>query len=79
MPAWDETFTFPIKPDQNKLQITFYDKDWLTSDKLGQITFDFSPLFEQERFHDWVPLDGPDPGEVHLFVRWISAEKLENL
>ncbi|RUS14952.1 C2 domain-containing protein [Endogone sp. FLAS-F59071] len=76
LPDWNETFTFPILAGQNKLYITLYDKDWLTSDKLGQVTLDLFPVFQQNRLHEWIPLD-KDPGELHLFVRWISAAKLE--
>ncbi|CAO3646829.1 unnamed protein product [Cunninghamella blakesleeana] len=76
-PVFNQTFTFPLTSGSSDRKITFqvYDKDLVGSDKIGDVTYDFSDVVQGRSVDEWLKLKGKiglrSHGELHVVLQFV--------
>ncbi|XP_007246197.2 multiple C2 and transmembrane domain-containing protein 2 isoform X1 [Astyanax mexicanus] len=67
-PVWNESFSYPIRDLQQKLDIKVYDRDLTTDDFMGSSSVVLSDLELEKPVEMVLPLDDPNSLEDHMGV-----------
>lgn len=67
-PIWNESFSYPIRDLQQKLDIKVYDRDLTTDDFMGSSSVVLSDLELEKTVEMVLPLDDPNSLEEHMGV-----------
>lgn len=80
-PEWNETCRVPLPNDKENMIIDVWDKDPLSQEKMGHLTFTLAQLKEMGKIpnsKEWYKLKKVKTGEIQLVFTYIAAQTAEN-